>query len=85
MEDRLALVGDQSDSTPRRLKAMEATAKNASDTFKQAFAGSVADSIRIARGEVDNLDAALQQTAAHYGDLLGNVTSEFTFEIINAS
>ena len=79
LEKRLATVGDQSESTAAQITAMKATATDTSNAFKQAFAGTMAEAIRAARGEVDSLDQALLLTAEHYGTVLGRITSSVGF------
>lgn len=79
-EARVKLMGNAAETTAGRLRILQNTATNAGNAFKVAFAESLAGAIKVAADEVGYLDAAIQETAANAGSLLGNIATVATLQ-----
>lgn len=79
-EKRVELMGNAAETTAGRLRILRNTATNAADAFKQAFAKSFADAVKIAADEVDLLDSSIKQAATDAGNLFGNIATTFSLQ-----
>ena len=79
-EEKIGRVGKKSEEAAGQLQILETSVINAGDTFKEAFAASLAESIGVATDSVQLLDQAIQETAKSAGSLVGNLGATATFQ-----
>lgn len=79
-EEKIGRVGKKSEEAAGQLQILETAITNAGNTFKESFAGGMAEGIGAAVENVDLLNQAIQETAKSAGSLVGNLGATAAFQ-----